>query len=104
MKWQVPKWKGALIAATTKNAESDSKFLQVSESSALSWAHRLGLKFSKRRKGYYVDGHDRKDVLQHRKQWLQTEKQLELRQYLWIQMYFDDALKIDGNDGFIELL
>ena len=78
--WQVPKWKGATAAAT--NMVDDSDFLQVSESCALAWAHRLGLCYATRKKHYYVDGHDRPDVLAHHEKWLEKEGRLELRQYL----------------------
>ena len=63
--WKVPKWKGARAAAT--NMTDHSEFLQVSEPCALAWAHRLGMCYSRRRKHYYVDGHDCPDVLAHRK-------------------------------------
>ena len=72
----------------------DSDFLQVSESCALAWAHRLGLCYATRKKHYYVDGHDRPDVLAHRENWLEKEGRLELRQYLWAQVPLAKALKL----------
>ena len=68
--WKVPKWKGAKAAAM--NMIEDSEFLQVSESCVLAWAHRLGLCYARRRKHYYVDGHNCPDVLAHRKKWLRS--------------------------------
>ena len=71
-------------------------------STALAWAKRLGLVYRTRKKSYYVDGHDRKDVLGHRNnEYLPAEKALELRQYLWAQLSvaeFDD-LKIETAVG-----
>ena len=57
----------------------ESEFLQVSESCAFAWAHRLSLCYARRRKRYYVDGHDRPNVLARRKKWLEKEGHLELR-------------------------
>ena len=44
--------------------------------------------------GYYVDGHERQDVLEHRVEWLGKELQLELRQYLWVQLTVEEATKL----------
>ena len=76
------------------NMTKDSEFLQVSESCALAWAHRLGLCYARRRKHYYVDGHDRPDVLAHCKKWLEKEGKFKLRQYLWVQMTLVEALEM----------
>ena len=78
----------------------ESEFLQVSESCALAWAHRLGLCYATRRKHYYVDGHDRPDVLAHREIWLEKEGRYELRQYLWLQLPLGKALEI-GEQGLV---
>ena len=74
--------------------------MQVCWSTARSWAIAIGCKFNKHKKGYYVDGHDRADVLEHRKEWLAKELELELRQYLWVQLTVDQAteLKLPGYD------
>ena len=96
--WQVPKWKGSRAAAT--HMAEDSDFLQISESCALAWAHRLGLCYARRKKHYYVDGHDRPDVLAHRAKWLKKEGRLELRQYLWAHMPLAKALNL-GEQGMV---
>ena len=80
------------MKAATKMS-NPSEFLQVSETCALAWAHSLGLCYLKKKKGYYVDGHDRPDVLLHRIEWLKREAELELCQYLWIQMPFEKAME-----------
>ena len=80
------------MKAATKITET-SEYLQVSESCALAWAHSLGVCYSRKRKGYYVDGHDRPDVLAHCAIWLAKEACLEKRQYLWIQMPLAQAIE-----------
>jgi hypothetical protein len=59
---------------------------KVSRSTALAWAHKLGLSFVANRKSYYCDSHDRKDVLKYRKIYLDSEFELEFRQPMWCQM------------------
>jgi hypothetical protein len=70
--------------------------LTVSHSTAHKWAVALGLKYSKRKKCYFVDGHDRWDVLKYRNEvWLPKEKDLEIRQYLWLQFTQEEAMQLD---------
>ena len=50
-----------------------------------------------------MDGHDRPDVLAHRKKWLEKEGRYELRQYLWLQLSLGKTLELceqglAGND------
>ena len=92
--WEIPK------STLPRRARHDdtvatSEFLQVSWSTARSWALAIGAKFKAHKKGYYVDGHDRSDVLEHRSLWLRKELELELRQYLWVQLTLDQATKLN---------
>jgi len=48
--------------------------LHVSDETARIALHRLGFRPHKHRKGLYVDGHDREDVLDYRKKFLQILK------------------------------
>ena len=57
-----------------------------------------------RTKGYYVDGHDRDDVLENRKGWLKRELELELRQYLWMQMPLEEAKEMNTGGDEAECL
>ena len=74
-KWQVPK---NTLPRRAQNVDLTSEFLQVSWSTTRSWAIASRAKFKKHTKGYYVDGHDRTDVLEHRPEWLSKELKLEL--------------------------
>ena len=95
----VKPWKGA-PSSKIKGVEKESRWLQVSLSCALAWALRLGLKYTPKRKSYYVDGHDRADVLEYRAKWLALELHYELRQYLWVQLPLKKAVKMEVNvDG-----
>ena len=90
--WEVPK--RTLPQRAQAEDGAVSQYLTVSWSTARSWAVALGASFKKHKKGYYVDGHERADVLEHRKEWLSKELQLELRQYLWVQLTVDQATKL----------
>ena len=92
--WEVPKSTLPRRTQSDDNIDASTKYLTVSWSTARSWALTIGAKFNKHKKGYYVDGHDREDVLQHRSKWLAEEKELELRQYLWAQLTVEQATKL----------
>ena len=64
-----------------------ARTFRVQMSTALAWAHKLGLKYKSRTKSYYVDGHDRLDVLLYRSEYLHREQEYELRMYLWTLAY-----------------
>ena len=69
-------------------------FLTVDISTARRWAMDLGLKYEPRGKGYFVDGHNNKDVVAYRRLWLKREQKEELRQYRWIQMEEEEAVSM----------
>jgi len=95
--FQIPPWgfRTSATKDTVDEAETTNKYLRVSEGCALAWGHRLGLSFDPKRKGYYVDNHDRADVLAHRTVWLATEAALEKKQYLWAQLPEEQARQLE---------
>ena len=94
--FQIPPWgfRTSATKDTVDDAETTNKYLRVSEGCALAWGHRLGLSFDAKRKGYYVDNHDRADVLAHRTVWLAKEAALEKKQYLWAQLPEEKARQL----------
>ena len=92
--WEVPKSTLPYRVRYVDPVET-SKYLQVCWSTARSWALAIGASFDKHKKGYYVDNHDRKDVLEHRAVWLGEERELELRQYVWAQLTVAQARKLN---------
>ena len=59
---------------------------EVSLDTARRWMHFLGFSAERHKKGYYVDGHERQDVVQHRQRYLDQMALIEPR-----------TLKYDGN-------
>jgi hypothetical protein len=71
--------------------------VKVSLGTALVWAKKLGLEYMSRKKSYYVDNHDRADVLLYRDaKYLPEENALELQQYVWAQMTVAEFTKINA--------
>jgi hypothetical protein len=72
----------------------------ISETTAWRWMRRLGFRYDNTKKTFYVDGHERPDVVVHRN-WYTTEylSVLEPRCFRWIQLSKRDAekLKADHN-------
>ena len=48
------------------------------------WVKKCGFKFITKKKGVYIDGHDREDVAEHRKEFVTGEELDELSQPLWL--------------------
>jgi hypothetical protein len=53
---------------------------------ALEWMHRLGATYDMDEKSINHDAHNTAENLDHREWWLGIEKELELKQYLWVQL------------------
>ena len=50
----------------------------VSLRTAIRWLHHLGFKSKNHKKGVYINGHEREDVVKHREEFLKTMDQLRL--------------------------
>lgn len=69
------------------NYQNNGPGRKVSESTAGRWMKRLGFRYQSHQKSFYVDGHERLDVVLHRKAF--TEEyltELEPRCYRWLQV------------------
>ena len=62
----------------------------------------VGAEVHAEKKSYYMDGHDRANVLEYRDTWLSLELKYELRQYLLVQMPLKKAtameVTVDGKN------
>ena len=56
---------------------SDSAPNNVCVETARRWMHFLGFDAERQKKGYYVDGHEREDVVQHRESYIAVMEQLD---------------------------
>ena len=57
---------------------------EVCENTIREWVKKCGFKFFTKKKGVYIDGHDREDVAEHRKEFVTGEELDELSQPLWL--------------------
>ena len=73
----------AQVVDVEKDVVRKKAIVKVSLGTALVWAKKLGLEYMSRKKSYYVDNHDRADVLLYRDaKYLPEENALELQQYV----------------------
>ncbi|KAI2493715.1 hypothetical protein MHU86_20819 [Fragilaria crotonensis] len=71
----------------------------LSFSTAWRWMKRLGFEFDDRKKSFYVDGHEREDVVANRKQFCTTYlTKLEPYCKRWIQIPINDAIGMANVD------
>ncbi|KAI2504135.1 hypothetical protein MHU86_10335 [Fragilaria crotonensis] len=57
---------------------------------------KLGFRYETRRKGYYVDGHERKATVQYRWDFCDRYLSLERRMFRWIQVSLEEAEKLQA--------
>ena len=66
----------------------------LANDTVLRWMHKLGFKYQARKKNYFVDAHERPDVVKDRYAFIEQYLALEFRMHRWIQLEEDDdALK-----------
>ena len=66
----------------------------VSESTATRWLHFLGMKYGAYKKGMYVDGHERADVVQYRTEFLERMLEYEKRMTKYEDKIVDDGILV----------
>lgn len=62
------------------------------------WMLALGFRHKTRKKGYYVDGHERKSTRKYRKKFTAMYLKLEFKCYRWIQVPLAQAVKFEEAD------
>ena len=73
---------------------------QVTVKTAHSWLIKLGFTYVERRKGIYVDGHERDDVVAHRLEFLDTQMALSRRADAdHLIRYYHDEVAWNANDA-----
>ena len=58
------------------------------------WMKALGMKYCPRKKNFYVDGHERKDVVKYREEYIKQYLKDERLMYRWIQIRRDNFYKL----------
>ena len=72
----------------------------ISPATIYRWLLLLGFNYKTRRKGYYVDGHERPATIQYRKAFIARYLSYEIRMHRWIQISRSESLKLE-EDGII---
>jgi len=67
----------------------------IDPSTVYRWMQKLGFKYEPRRKGYYVDGHEKPATIEYRKQFVTRYLAYEQRAHRWIQIPLSEALELE---------
>ena len=78
-----------------KTLLSEFGLTSVCPSTVYLWMKRLGFKYEPRRKGYYVDGHEKPATVQYRKAFVTRYLLYEGRMYRWIQITKEESLELE---------
>jgi TfoX/Sxy family transcriptional regulator of competence genes len=66
----------------------------ISNATVYRWMLRIGFKHETRRKGYYVDGHEKKATIEYRWSFCDRYLLLERRMHRWIQVPLEEAKRL----------
>ena len=59
------------------------------------WFHRLGFKYEARKKGYYVDTHEKPDTVVYRRYFLKRYLAYEMRMHRWVQVTLEEVQEME---------
>ena len=71
------------------------RLTSISFSTASRWLHLLGFRYELRRKGYYVDGHEKPATIAYRKAFCERYLMYESRMHRWAQVSEEVAKKLE---------
>jgi hypothetical protein len=77
------------------------RLTSINPSTVYRWLIKLGFRYETRRKGYYVDGHEKPGTIEYRKQFVNRYLQYERRAHRWIQITTAEALELEEK-GYIQ--
>jgi hypothetical protein len=89
-----------------ENIVREYRLTYINPSPVYRWLIKLGFRNETRRKGYYVDGHEKPSTIEYRKQFKTRYLEYERRAYRWIQTTNEEAVElekkvfIEPNSGF----
>jgi hypothetical protein len=79
--------------ATVQGMYREYGLKKICPSTIYKWLKLLGFRYEPRRKGYYVDGHEKPETISYRNKYVQRYLQYERRMYRWIQISAEESEK-----------
>ena len=70
----------------------------ISFSSSYRWITELGFIYNEQKQCYYIDGHDREDVVENRNVLIKKYFKLELECYRWVQILKSIAEQLENEE------
>ena len=64
-------------------------------STVYKWIKKLGFNYEPRKKGYYVDGHEKEETVSYRWRYIERYLQYEQRMFRWIQITEEEAKHLE---------
>jgi hypothetical protein len=61
------------------------------------WLDRLGFKYEARKKGYYVDNHEKPETVAYRRHFVKRYLKYEFRMFRWIQLPLEEVKAMEEN-------
>ena len=74
----------------------------LSQLTVYRWIKKLGFKYEQRRKGYYVDGHEKPSTIQYREDFVSRYLRYEQYMHRWIQITLTESQELE-NKGLLTI-
>jgi hypothetical protein len=85
---------GGKLYSEKKTLLSHYRIKNFNHSTAWRWMRALGMRYSNRIKNYYIDGHEREDVVMSRNLFVQEYLKEEMRMHRWLQFPLQEAVQL----------
>jgi DNA-binding transcriptional regulator YhcF (GntR family) len=66
------------------------------------WLDRLGFKYEARKKGYYVDNHEKPETVAYRRHFIKRYLKYEFRMFRWVQLSLEKVKAMEENEEIDE--
>jgi hypothetical protein len=66
------------------------------------WLDRLGFKYEAKKKGYYVDNHEKPETVAYRRHFIKCYLKYEFRMFRWIQLSLEKVKELEMSAYLVE--
>ena len=88
-----------IISISNKKVLKFYALRELCKTTVYNWMNILGMKYCNRKKNYYVDVHERKDVINEIWKFVKKYSENEICMYWWVQIILKEAIRLNIDSG-----
>jgi DNA-binding transcriptional regulator YhcF (GntR family) len=89
-------------AYETTDLLRENRLTKLTLETVYRWLDRLGFKYEARKKGYYVDNHEKPETVAYRRHFIKRYLKYEFRMFRWIQLSLEKVKAMEENEEIDE--